>query len=688
MSDVQYLDYEGLSRYHELIDGKKADKTEIADVVRTDETTLTDGNILLGNGSKKAKDSAKSLTTTAPSSSSTDSTVPTSKAVYETIKTLDGTISGSAGAGKTLTAFSQTDGKVSATFGNISITKSQVSDFPTIPTVNNATFSVKTKVGTNNAVTAADFTANQSTADDVTFIQGDNVTLTTDATNRTIKIDATDTTYESKSAASGGTDVSLVTTGEKHTWNSKQNALTNPVTRSGSTALTADKVVLGAGTTQVKPSSYGITTTAPSSTSDDTTIPTSKAVWSAVSNGIAANDAMVYKGTIAGGSTGSYGALTSAASKGETYKVTTAGKINGIAVEVGDMLICNTDSTAAATSSNYSTIAANWDFIQANIDGAVTGPASSTANHIAVFDGTTGKVIKDGTYTIGKSVPSNAVFTDASVTSVANHYTPSADENETLAGTLSGTAGSYAKDTLYTVLTGVSAQRDAKGHVTGITYTAQQIKDTNNTYTVNNGKFSVKGAGTEVASTTANASAASSVDIVAGSNVTVTPDATNHNITIAATDTNTTYKFTIGTTTKGDSTNGVDLGTLKSETAAASGTTLSLVTTGEKATWNGKQGQVAKLGSTTKPVYTSAAGTFAECSTYAGGTAVTLNGASKAASTASFYAPTSAGTSGQVLISAGSGAPGWGSISIPTITYGSGDTLDSTKQIDSLFITA
>ena len=35
------------------------------------------------------------------------------------------------GAGKTLTAFSQTDGKVSATFGDISITKSQVSDFPT-----------------------------------------------------------------------------------------------------------------------------------------------------------------------------------------------------------------------------------------------------------------------------------------------------------------------------------------------------------------------------------------------------------------------------------------------------------------------------------------------------------------------------------------------------------------------------
>jgi len=79
-----------------------------------------------------------------------------------------------------------------------------------------------------------------------------------------------------------------------------------------------------------------------------------------------------------------------------------------------------------------------------------------------------------------------------------------------------------------------------------------------------------------------------------------------------------------------------------SETASSGGTDLSLVTTGEKYTWNNKQSQLAKKGSTTKPIYTSAAGTIAECSTYAGGTAVTLNGSSKAASTASFYAPTSA----------------------------------------------
>ena len=57
------------------------------------------------------------------------------KAVKQAIDALDGTVSGSPGAANTITAFAQTDGKVTATFGAISILKSQISDFPTIPTV-------------------------------------------------------------------------------------------------------------------------------------------------------------------------------------------------------------------------------------------------------------------------------------------------------------------------------------------------------------------------------------------------------------------------------------------------------------------------------------------------------------------------------------------------------------------------
>ena len=52
----------------------------------------------------------------------------------------------------------------------------------------------------------------------------------------------TDTTYESKSAASGGTAVSLVTTGEKYTWNGKQNTISDLSTIRSGAALGATAV--------------------------------------------------------------------------------------------------------------------------------------------------------------------------------------------------------------------------------------------------------------------------------------------------------------------------------------------------------------------------------------------------------------------------------------------------------------
>ena len=54
--------------------------------------------------------------------------IATESTVSGAIAALDGNITGTPGAGKTLTAFSETDGIVSATFGDISITSSQISD--------------------------------------------------------------------------------------------------------------------------------------------------------------------------------------------------------------------------------------------------------------------------------------------------------------------------------------------------------------------------------------------------------------------------------------------------------------------------------------------------------------------------------------------------------------------------------
>ena len=220
---------------------------------------------------------------------------------------------------------------------------------------------------------------------------------------------------------------------------------------------------------------------------DTTQLATTAFVNAEIAAKMGESDAMVYKGTIAGGSTSGYGALTPAADKGWTYKVTTAGKIDGVAVEVGDMLICNTDGTAAATASNYSTIKANWDFIQTNIDGAVVGPASATDAHVAVFDGATGKKIKDSGYTIGKSVPSNAEFTDTKVTAVGNHYTPAEDSTAQLDADASGATAAWSLD----VVTGITIKRDAKGHVTGVAVDSGKIPanpnvDTKVTQSANN----------------------------------------------------------------------------------------------------------------------------------------------------------------------------------------------------------
>ena len=144
------------------------------------------------------------------------------------------------------------------------------------------------------------------------------------------------------------------------------------------------------------------TPTAPTAAdgTNTTQIATTAFVQSAVTQGLSVSDAMVYKGTITLGAT-SPGGLTVAADKGHTYKVvangtTKEGYVDGVKVEAGDMVICNTDSTAAATSSNYSTIAAKWDFVQGNTDGVVVGPASATSGNVVLFDGATGRLVKDG----------------------------------------------------------------------------------------------------------------------------------------------------------------------------------------------------------------------------------------------------------------------------------------------------
>lgn len=96
------------------------------------------------------------------------------------------------------------------------------------------------------------------------------------------------------------------------------------------------------------------------------------------------------------------------------------------------------------------------------------------------------------TYTLGKSVPSNAVFTDTNtkVTSAANHYAPQTDSDSALnIDASSTTAATWGTTSL---VTGVNLTRDAKGHVTGMTVDSIQMP-ADPTYTLPVAKYNTLG---------------------------------------------------------------------------------------------------------------------------------------------------------------------------------------------------
>ena len=109
---------------------------------------------------------------------------------------------------------------------------------------------------------------------------------------------------------------------------------------------------------------------------------------------ISANDAMVFKGILDDTHT-----LPTTHDVGWTYRVNKAGTYAGQVCEIGDLVIC----ISAGISANNS----HWTVAQTNIDGAVIGPTSAIDNHIAVFNNTTGKVIKDSGFTLNDFATAN-----------------------------------------------------------------------------------------------------------------------------------------------------------------------------------------------------------------------------------------------------------------------------------------
>ena len=147
-------------------------------------------------------------------------------------------------------------------------------------------------------------------------------------------------------------------------------------------------------------------------------------------------------------------------------------------------IVNGTSSTILTLPSSSGTIALTSD-----IPGVMTGATNSAPGSKGLVPapatGENSKFLRgDGTW---------AVPTDSKVTSAANHYTPTADSASQL--TVDAADGSSATWNTTQLVTGVNIQRDAKGHVTGLTVDSIKMPanpDTNTAHAHTNGVGLVK----------------------------------------------------------------------------------------------------------------------------------------------------------------------------------------------------
>jgi len=170
-----------------------------------------------------------------------------------------------------------------------------------------------------------------------------------------------------------------------------------------------------------------------------TQLATTAFVKAAVDSAIADNDAMKYAGSVAAAN--ELPALANV-KNGWMYKATAAFTLSGQNVEAGDSIIANVSGNPATLT---------WDVYQANIDGAVVGPANSVDGNVVVFDQATGKVVKDSGKSLGLSVPGYASgdegkFLTVNSSGVASWGTPTDTDTHYTATIAVGAANSDTSD--------------------------------------------------------------------------------------------------------------------------------------------------------------------------------------------------------------------------------------------------
>ena len=153
--------------------------------------------------------------------------------------------------------------------------------------------------------------------------------------------------------------------------------------------------------------------TAPTADADDNSgqLANTEFVNRQIANGIAASDAMIFKGTL--GTGGTISALPSTYLTGWTYRVVTDGTYAGQPCETGDLIVALTDRKGSGN------LDSDWTVCQTNIDGAVIQTRKINAGSGLTGGGT---LAADRTLNVGAG---NGIHVDADSISVKSNTTGS-----------------------------------------------------------------------------------------------------------------------------------------------------------------------------------------------------------------------------------------------------------------------
>ena len=287
------------------------------------------------------------------------------------------------------------------------------------------------------------------------------------------------------------------------------------------------------------------TPTAPTAApgTNTTQIATTQFVTNAISSGIAAADAMVFKGTL--GTGGTVETLPTTYATGWTYRVIEAGTFAGQQCEIGDLVIALTSRSGSENQD------ADWTVAQTNIDGAITEINSSAS--VSVTGTGSSRTIALPVSGVTAGTYRNVTVNDKGIVTGGNNNTATIaeggtnnttfDENTVVVfdGTKlsSSTISTEKLGYLSDVTSNIQAQLNGKAASTHAHNYAASATPGGAANSVAN-ELTIQANGT--AFKTFDGSAAALVNIKAGQNITITPKAEENAIEIQSsfTDTNVT----------------------------------------------------------------------------------------------------------------------------------------------------